>query len=437
LRLKDKKLVDQTFDDLQDKERLKFTTKFTSFSYFVFVVWKNVNDKRKRRVVVNIRDLNAIILFDVYSLSLQFDVISVVKKCHFLSIINCASFFYQWRVHSENRHKLIVVSHRDQKIFQIAIMNYKNSSSYVQRQVDRLFRELFFVKIFINDIIIYSRIMIEHVDYLKQIFIILINNEIFVNLKKKIFLKYFSIQLLDQKMNSLNLTIDEKKLKTIVKLKFSRTLKQLEHYLELIEWMRKYVLNYVEVSQSLQNRKTLLLKSFSIVESVRRKFSLSTRILNSTFAEKQAFDAIQLALFKSRRLTHVDVEKQLYEDVDVSKEFEIDVMIYHLKNETFFTTYSSRSNILLILFLSRQLKSTEKNYWSIELEIADIVFIIRKIRHMIKFFKKSIILFIDHESILSIVKQTSLNISFTDRLNLRLIRAFEYIQRFNIIIKHK
>jgi hypothetical protein len=437
LELKDKKLVDQTFDDLQDKERLKFITKFTSFSYLVFVVWKNVNDKKKKRVVVNIRDLNAIILFDAYSLFLQFDVISAVKRCHFLSIIDCASFFYQWRVHSENLHKLIVVFHRDQKIFQVAIMNYKNSSSYVQRQIDRLFRELSFVKVFINDIIIYSRILIEHVDHLKQIFSILIHNEIFVNLKK-IFLEYFSIQLFDQKMNSLDLTIDEEKLKAIVKLKFSRILKQLEHYLELIEWMREYVFNYVEVSQSLQNRKTLLLKSSSVVEFVRRKFSLNIRLLNLTFAKKQTFEHIQNALSKRRRLIHVDIERQLYDDVDVSKKFDIDVMIYHVKNdEENLFAYSSRSKIELILFLNRQLKSVEKNYWFIELKIADIVFIIRKIRHMIEFFKKSIILFIDHESVLEIIKQISLLIISIDKLNLRLVRASEYIQRFNVIIKHK
>ncbi len=56
---------------------------------------------------------------------------------------------------------------------------------------------------------------------------------------------------------------------------------------------------------------------------------------------------------------------------------------------------------------------------------------------MIESFKKSTILFIDHDSVLSIVKQTSLVISFIDKLNLRLIRASKYIQRFNIIIKHK
>jgi hypothetical protein len=56
---------------------------------------------------------------------------------------------------------------------------------------------------------------------------------------------------------------------------------------------------------------------------------------------------------------------------------------------------------------------------------------------MIESFKKSIIFFTNHDSALNIAKQTSLVISSTDRLNLRLIRAFEYIQRFNVIIKHK
>jgi hypothetical protein len=113
-------------------------------------------------------------------------------------------------------------------------------------------------------------------------------------------------------------------------------------------------------------------------------------------------------------------------------------MIYHVKNddENLFV-YSSRSKVELILFLSRQLKSVEKNYWSTKFEIIEIVFIIRKIRHMIEFFKKSTILFIDHESALRIVKQTSLFTFFIDRLNLRLIRVFEYIQRFNVIINYK
>jgi hypothetical protein len=134
--------------------------------------------------------------------------------------------------------------------------------------------------------------------------------------------------------------------------------------------MREYVLNYVEVSQSLQNRKTLMLKSSSISSVVRRKFFAKTRLINFTSATKQVFDHIQAALFRRRRLIHVDIERQLYDDVDVSKEFDIDVMIYHVKNDEKFMIadsilflnlkYSQRFKIELILFLSRQLKSTKK-----------------------------------------------------------------------------
>jgi hypothetical protein len=435
LETENKKLVDQIFDDLHAKKRLKYTTESTSFSYSVFVVWKSVNGKKKERVVVDIRGFNVITLSDAYSLSLQKNIIAAVKKCQYLFVIDCAFFFYQWRIHSEDRHKLIVVSHRDQKTFQVAVMRYKNSSAYVQRQVDRLFRDLIFVKIFIDDIIIFFKDLASHLTHLRKMFFILITNEIFVN-SKKVFLRYEFVQLLDQRIDSLELSTDEEKLKAIFKLKFSRTLKQLKTYLDLIDWMRRYVSHYSTVFQSLQDRKTLLLKNSSIAESIRRKFSAFTRLLNSTSAEKIAFEFIQNSLFRSRHLIHVDIEKQLYEDIDVSKKFEIDVMIYHVEDEET-EEYSSRSNIRLILFLSRQLNSVEKNYWFTELKIAGIVFTIRKIRHMIESFKKLTILFTDHESALRIVKQTSLIISFIDRLNLRLIRVFEYIQRFNIIIKHK
>jgi hypothetical protein len=133
--------------------------------------------------------------------------------------------------------------------------------------------------------------------------------------------------------------------------------------------MREYVSNYVEVSQLLQDRKTLMLKTSSIFDFVRRKFSSNSRLMNLTSAKKQAFELIQIALFRRRRLIHVDIERQLYDDVDFSKEFDIDVMIYHVKDDEKFVfsasvneSYSSRSKIEPILFLSRQLRSTEKNY---------------------------------------------------------------------------
>lgn len=48
-----------------------------------------------------------------------------------------ASFFYQWRVHRSDKHKL---THRGQETLNVAVMGYQNSSAYVQRQIDRILR---------------------------------------------------------------------------------------------------------------------------------------------------------------------------------------------------------------------------------------------------------------------------------------------------------
>jgi hypothetical protein len=100
--------------------------------------------------------------------------------------------------------------------------------------MNRVFRELSFVKTFIDDIIIFFKDLDSHLTHLNKVFNLLTMNDIFVNLKK-VFLRYVFVQLLDQKIDFLELITNEEKLKIISKLKFSRTLKQLETYLDLIE----------------------------------------------------------------------------------------------------------------------------------------------------------------------------------------------------------
>ena len=49
---------------------------------------------RKGRAVVDIRGLNAITLPDIYALPLQVELISAVKGCKYITVIDAASFFY-------------------------------------------------------------------------------------------------------------------------------------------------------------------------------------------------------------------------------------------------------------------------------------------------------------------------------------------------------
>ena len=63
----------------------------------------------------------------------------------------------------------------------------------------------------------------------------------------------------------------------------------------------------------------------------------------------------------------------------------------------------------------------------------------KKIRHMIEIydFALFIVIYIDHDAILNIAKQIIFIINFIDKLNFRFVKIFDYLQRFNLNIKHK
>ena len=138
-----RQLVDDIFNKLHQQGRIKFTSDPTPFSFPVFVVWKSDSEgKKKGYAVVDIRKLNDLVLLDSYPLPLQSEIIANVQGCTNLAVLNAASFFYQWRLHSDHRFMFTVVTHHGQKTFQVPIMGYLNSVAYVQREIDNILSEV-------------------------------------------------------------------------------------------------------------------------------------------------------------------------------------------------------------------------------------------------------------------------------------------------------
>ena len=112
-------------------------------------------------------------------------------------------------------------------------------------------------------------------------------------------------------------------------------------------------------------------------------------------------------------------------------------MIYHVHSDKIsFIEYSIKRRVLSILFLSQLLTFVETRYWSTELKMIELIWILKKIRHLIEFSKQFTIIYTNHETALNIVKQISLTTFSTDKFNFRLIRTFDYVQRFNCVIRH-
>ena len=256
-----------------------------------------------------------------------------------------------------------------------------------------------------NDIVIFFKIKKEHERHLREIFEILTENNISIK-STKAFIDYSFVSLLKQKIDSFDLTTTIEKLKTIAKFRFFRILRQLKAYLELTEWLRDYIINYVDISKSLQDRKTKMLRHESIIDNARRFYFFKTRLNNFTKIEIVSYKALQAVLIESFYFVYVNVKRSLFIDFDVSKKFDIDVMLYYVKKDVFKTFqldfYSFKHAIESILFLSRLITSVEFKYWSTKLKIVGIVWILKKIRHIIEASSNKTVIYIDYDFVLEI-----------------------------------
>ena len=108
----DKQVIDEQFNKLHTQDRIEWITAVIPFSFPYFVIWKETSTGRKDRVVIDIRALNKITIPDTYLVPSQAKILVLIRNASYISIVDAASFFYQWRVNPAHRHRLIVVSHR-------------------------------------------------------------------------------------------------------------------------------------------------------------------------------------------------------------------------------------------------------------------------------------------------------------------------------------
>ena len=378
LESQNRQLINEVFDKLHAEGRMKYTSQSTSHDYFVFVVWRTISgsdeSERKNRIVIDIRDFNKIVIIDFYFMSLQSDITIFVADCQYISVFDAADFFHQWLVKLADRHKLIVVSHRNQKQFNVAVMKFKNSSLYVQRKINSLLRAFrVFARVYVNDIVVFNHTLKKHLSHLNQIFQLFEFYDISLSFKK-FFLDYFTVALLEQKMNAFEFIIVVDKLAAIIKLNFFYTLKNFEIYFDLIEWLRDFVLWYAQKTNFFQRRKTLLLKLISFNKNaIRKMYSKKTIVKNSTAKKLNSYRQLQKFFNLINFLIHFFADKKLYIDIDVFKRREFEAIIYHFKSICLNSNKFKRIDVEFIFFRNRTLNETKKKYWFIELEMADLV----------------------------------------------------------------
>lgn len=103
--------------------------------------------------------------------------------------------------------------------------------------------------------------------------------------------------MLGQRVSGLSLSTHEEKVKAILDLEFPKSLKDLEHYLGLTNWVRHNIPYYSQIIAPLQERKVELLKNAPAKGNACKAFARKTLVAEAVEsrdpAQVEAFEILQ------------------------------------------------------------------------------------------------------------------------------------------------
>ncbi len=137
---------------------------FLSFALYISLILFIEKKDDSLCFCVNYRKLNALIKWDHYSLSLINKTFTCIQESKYLTWLNIIVMFNKLYMHLNSENLTISVIFFNLYKYHVMLFNLINESTFYQHYMnDVLFEYLHqFCQIYLNDIIIYSKILKEH-----------------------------------------------------------------------------------------------------------------------------------------------------------------------------------------------------------------------------------------------------------------------------------
>jgi len=137
---------------------------FFSFASYVSLILFIEKKDNSLRFCINYRKLNALIKRDCYSLSLINEILTCIQESKYLTQLNIIVAFNKLHMHSDSEDLTIFIIFFNSYKYHVMLFELINEFAFYQHYMnDVLFKYLHqFCQIYLNDIIIYSKILKKH-----------------------------------------------------------------------------------------------------------------------------------------------------------------------------------------------------------------------------------------------------------------------------------
>lgn len=214
----------------------------------------DASGQKKWRLVVDYRKLNEKTVDDRYPLPNITDILDKLGRCQYFTTLDLASGFHQIEMDPNSISKTAFNVEHGHYEYTRMPFGLKNAPSTFQRAMDNVLRGLQgkICLVYMDDIIIYSTSLQEHLDSLKQVFDRLISYNMKIQLDKSEFLQK-TVEFLGHVVTPEGIKPNPKKLQAIKNFKIPNTPKEIKSFLGLVGYYRKFIKNFAKITKPLTN----------------------------------------------------------------------------------------------------------------------------------------------------------------------------------------
>jgi hypothetical protein len=340
-----------------------------------------VIQKGKPRFCVDLREVNSKTIADRYALPKQDSIFRALAKAIYFSIIDANRGYHQFGLKRMSRFLTAFVTEDGFWQFKRMPFGLKNAPSHFQRAIDTILGtyRFEFALAFIDDIVIFSQSLAEHILHVSLVLEALEKVGMTVS-EKKCHFGYKSIELLGRRVSRLGLATQEEKVKAIMDLPYPRTIGEASELFGQFNYHRDFIKGFAEIAKPITDgmspQKGRKVHGRPAPHKMTPKEYAKMRS-NAPFPDskaiRDAFAELKKALSTAPVLVHPDFEKEFILYTDACRKG-IAGALYQMSDD---------NKEHPVLFISRNLTDAETRYSATELECLGVVWSLNKLEHYV------------------------------------------------------
>lgn len=243
-----KKIIQEQIQKLLDDKIIRPSVSPYSAPIWIVDKKNDASGQKKYRMVIDYRRLNEKTVEDKYPLPRIEEILDNLGKSCYFSTIDMAKAFHQIEMDPESIEKTAFTVNNGHYEYVRMPYGLKNGPSTFQRVMDNILKEYLhkFCFVYMDDIIIFSKSLQEHISHLKLIFQKIREFNLKIELDKCEFMSK-NVEFLGHVITPKGISPNPSKLKAVEKYPIPRTVKEIKSFLGLIGYYRRFIQNFAHI----------------------------------------------------------------------------------------------------------------------------------------------------------------------------------------------